>query len=175
MARTSYLRFNPDTREIELEGSEAFIKAYFDKLQQKLPTAPGGQKRGSGALEILPAKKARVKTTVKAAIEIPAPKKVVTAKAKTKTKAEIPTPKKVVKAVSKKTTARKPKEASLIDKIVGLVQGSETGITTDELKDKTGMTAKQIWSITSRAVKLQKIRTTKRGDMNRNYLFFPLV
>jgi hypothetical protein len=142
MARTSYLRFNPDTREIELEGSEAFIKAYFDKLQQKLPQPTGEGKQEPVAAKKSPAKKARVK--VKAAIEIP-------------------TPKKVVKAVSKKATARKPKESSLIDKIVGLVQVSETGITTDELKDKTGMTARQIWSITSRAVKLQKIRTTKRG------------
>ena len=156
---SSYLRFNPDTREIELEGSEAFIKAYFDKLQQKLPKLSGEGKKEPVAVKTSPVKKARVKA--KAAIEIPTLAKVV--RAKTKAKAEIPTPKKVVKAVRKKATARKPKESSLIDKIVGLVKGSETGITTDELKNKTGMTARQIWSITSRAVKLQKIRTTKRG------------
>ena len=142
MGKTSYLRFNPDTREIELEGSEKFIKTYFDKLQQMLPPFSDEVKKEPAAVTVLPVKKTRVKAIVKA---------------------EIPAPKKVVKVTSKKAATRKPKKVSLIDKVVGLVQESETGITTDELKDKTGMTPKQIWSITSRAVKLKKIRTTKRG------------
>ncbi len=142
MGKTSYLRFNPENREIELEGTEQFIKAYFDKLQQMLPKLSGEEGKGLEATTTLSVKKA---------------------KAKKKAKVEIPAPKKVVKIVSKKAVARKSKEVSLIDKVVGLVQDSETGMTTGELKDKTGMTNKQIWSITSRAAKLGRIKTTKRG------------
>lgn len=150
MARTSYLRFNPKTKEIELEGSEEFIKAYFDKLQQLLPQSPGEVKKEPEAAKTLPVKMARVKTKAKA---MP----------KTKAKIEMPIPKKVVKVARKKAAAQKPKEVSLIDKVVGLIQDSETGMTTVELQDKTGLTTKQIWAITSRAAKLGKIKTTKRG------------
>jgi hypothetical protein len=130
MAKTSYLRFNPDTREIEIEGSEEFVKTYFDKLQQMLPKLSG---------EV---KKARLKT---------------------KAKAEIPAPRKAIKVASKKAAASKSQEVSLIDKVVGLIQESAEGITTAELKDKTGLTETQIWGITSRATKLGKIKKTKRG------------
>jgi len=33
MAERSRIRFNPDTKEIEVEGSESFVKTYFGKLQ----------------------------------------------------------------------------------------------------------------------------------------------
>ena len=33
MSEQSRIRFNPMTKEIEIEGSEAFVKTYFDKLQ----------------------------------------------------------------------------------------------------------------------------------------------
>lgn len=149
MAKISYLRFNPENREIELEGTEEFIKAYFDKLQQMLPQAPV-QAKASEAVKVLPVKNARIKA--KAA-----------ASARTKARDEIPTLKKTVKVTNKKSAAKKPKKVSLIDQIVGLVQDSETGMTTAEMKDKTGMTPKQIHAITSRAAKLGRIKTTKRG------------
>jgi hypothetical protein len=142
MAKTSYLRFNPDTREIEIEGSEKFVKAYFDKLQQMLPKLSGEGKKESVAAKTLPVKKARAKTTVKA---------------------ETQTPKKNLKVANKKAGAKESKKAPLTDKVMGLIQDSAKGITTSELKDKTGLTARQIWGVTNQAVKLGKIRTTKRG------------
>jgi len=36
MVERSRIRFNPVTGEIEVEGSEAFVKTYFRKLQQQL-------------------------------------------------------------------------------------------------------------------------------------------
>jgi len=75
MAKSSYLRFNPDTREIEIEGSEGFIKTYFDKLQQMLPSAPGEVKNEPEAAITSPAKRTKIKTTVRA--ETLAPKNVV--------------------------------------------------------------------------------------------------
>lgn len=142
MGKTSYLRFNPDTKEIELEGTEQFIKAYFDKLQQMLPKLSGEEGKGLEATTTLSVKKAKVKK---------------------KAKVEIPAPKKIVKIVSKKVAAKGSKAVSLIDKVVGLINDSETGVTTDEIINKTGMIPKQIHAITSRAAKLGRIKTTKRG------------
>ena len=33
MAQTSRIRFNPVTKEVEIEGTESFIKSYFTKIQ----------------------------------------------------------------------------------------------------------------------------------------------
>ena len=47
MAENSRIRFNPVTKEIEVEGSETFVKTYFDKLQAmilEIPKAPAGRK-----------------------------------------------------------------------------------------------------------------------------------
>ena len=142
MGKSSYLRFNPENREIEIEGSERFVKVYFDKLQQMLPKLSGEGGKGLEAITTLSVKKAKVKK---------------------KATARIPALKKEVRVASKKAAARKPEEVSLIDKVVGLIQNSKTGITTGELKDKTGMTNKQLWAITSRAAKLGRIKTMKRG------------
>ena len=150
MGKTSYLRFNPETREIELEGSEEFIKSYFDKLQQKLPQSSGEGKKEPQAATALPAKKTKVKAKAKA-------------KAEAKAKVIIPAPRKAIKVAGKKATARKSQEASLFDKVVGIIQDSAEGITTSELNVKTGLTDRQIWGITSRAAKLGKIKKTKRG------------
>jgi hypothetical protein len=146
MRKTSYLRFNPETKELELEGSEEFIKSYFDKLQQKLPQSSGEGKKEPVATITLPAKKVKLK-----------------AKARAKAKAKIPAPGKAIKIAGKKAIARKSQEASLFDKVVGLVQDSAEGITTSELNVKTGLTDRQIWGITGRAAGLGKIKKTKRG------------
>lgn len=36
MGGQSRIRFNPVTKEIEIEGSEKFVKTYFDKIQSML-------------------------------------------------------------------------------------------------------------------------------------------
>jgi predicted transcriptional regulator of viral defense system len=50
-----------------------------------------------------------------------------------------------------------------IDTVVGLIQGSAEGISTAELKEKTGLVESQIWSIVNRASKEGKILKVKRG------------
>jgi predicted transcriptional regulator of viral defense system len=47
--------------------------------------------------------------------------------------------------------------------ILGLIQGSAEGISTVELKEKTGLAESQIWSIVNRTAKAGKIRKVKRG------------
>jgi hypothetical protein len=44
MKEKSRIRFNPITKEIEVEGSEAFVKIYFQKLQRLLSQPPKSQR-----------------------------------------------------------------------------------------------------------------------------------
>jgi hypothetical protein len=138
MNEQSRIRFNPVTKEIEIEGSEAFVKTYFNKLQammsgvtEKITEDPKGAKT-------LPAKKG--KSEPKAASPRPAGKA---------GKAAQPEPRK--------------KKVTHIAAIVGLVQANSEGISTSTLKDKTGLAERQIWSIVDRAAKEGKIRKIKRG------------
>ena len=126
MASNSRIMFNPVTKEIEVEGTEQFVKKYFDKLQAMI----------SGAAE----KKVGIKKEPKAV------------KARSQKKA-------------KKVAKRKPgeKRVTNIDSVIGLIQGSAKGISTAELKKKTGLSERQIWSIVDRAAKVGKIRKIKRG------------
>ena len=129
MEERSRIRFNPATREIEIEGSEEFVRIYFGKVQ-KLLLAPVGSKEEKP-------KPPRARPAGK-------PKKM-----KKKTG-----PKKIPKKVPKET---------LLDSVVRLIRGSEEGITTTALKEKTGLAERQIWSIVYRAEKQGKIKKTKRG------------
>jgi len=69
-----------------------------------------------------------------------------------------------IKKVSK-ATKKEPgiKRVTNIDRVVGLIQASAEGISTTELKDKTGLAERQIWSVVNRAKKEGKIRKMKRG------------
>ena len=40
MKENSRIRFNPVTKEIEVEGSESFVKTYFSKLQAMISGSP---------------------------------------------------------------------------------------------------------------------------------------
>jgi uncharacterized membrane protein len=129
METRSRIRFNPATREIEIEGSEEFVRIYFGKVQKLLLAPVGGKEEKPKPPRARPAGK---------------PKKM-----KKKTG-----PKKVPKKVPKET---------LLDSVVRLIRGSEEGITTAALKEKTGLVESQIWSIVYRAEKQGKIKKTKRG------------
>lgn len=118
MKENSRIRFNPVTKEIEVEGSESFVKTYFDKLQAMMS--------GKAIVKEAKAKKG--------------------APAKTPAKAE-----------------PREKRVTNIDRVVGLIQGSAEGISTAQLKEKTGLVELQIWSIVNRASKLGKIRKLKKG------------
>ena len=137
MKENSRIRFNPVTKEIEVEGTEKFVKTYFKKLQamvfgttEKTVTI----KKGPKAVKAAPAKKTEKKPKVKKVS---------------------PTPKAPKAPAEKKVTN--------IDTVVGLIQGSTEGISTVELKGKTGLAERQIWSIVNRAAKAGKIRKVKRG------------
>ena len=150
MKNNSRIRFNPVTKEIEVEGSESFVKTYFKKLQEmgfgpvkKTVTA----KKESRAIKAAPAKKTE--------------KKVKAAKASPAKKAAKSGP---VKKVSK-TAKRKlgGKKITNMASVVELIQVSTEGISTSELKEKTGLSERQIWSIVNRASKEGKIQKAKRG------------
>ena len=138
MKENSRIRFNPVTKEIEVEGSEKFVKTYFGKLQKMI----------SGALD----KRIAIKKEPKSA-------KAATVKTDKKK------PKTVKARPPKKATKKEPgvKRVTKIDMIIGLIQGSTEGISTVELKEKTGLAERQIWNVVTRATKEGKIRKVKRG------------
>lgn len=133
------IRFNPLTKEIEVEGSEAFVKTYFGKLQAMISGAPEAAAAGGTEAAKAPPVNAGMKGSK-------AGKAPLREKIKTTAKGEPP-----------------GKRVTHIDMIVGLIQSSAEGISTTELKEKTGLVDSQIWSIVNRAAKLGKIKKMKRG------------
>ncbi len=138
MKETSRIRFNPGTGEVEVEGSERFVKTYFNKLQKLLsgssPEMAGEPKAG------------RART----------PKR-----AKQDSNARKGAPRKKVGRAGRK--GAEAKRLTNIDAVVTLIQGSPDGISTADLKQKTGLTDVQIWNIVNRTAKEGKIRKVKRG------------
>ena len=141
MAERSRVKFNPVTKEMEIEGSESFVTATLDKLQAML----------SGA----PAKKVAVKRAPKAAKAAP-----VKADKKKPKAVKARPPKKVKKATKKNLGV---KRVTNFGAVLALIQGSTEGISTTELKEKAGLTERQTWGIVTRAAKEGKIRKVKRG------------
>jgi polyhydroxyalkanoate synthesis regulator phasin len=74
-------------------------------------------------------------------------------------------PKAVTASPPKKAKKRKPraKKVTNIDTVVGLIQGSTEGISTAELKAKTGLAESQIWNIVNHAAKAGRVKKLKRG------------
>ena len=122
MKEKSRIKFNPATREIEVEGSEKFVKTYFDKLQEMMPRFTEKISKRQKVEKVHPEKKVR------------------------KNK-EVPRKKRVTK----------------ISSVVTLVEASREGISTETLKQKTGLSERQIWSIVNRAAKEGKIKKIRRG------------
>jgi hypothetical protein len=156
MEKKSRISFNPVTKEIEVEGSERFVKAYFNKLQAMISgpaKKPVTAKKKPKAIKAAPAKKAEKK--VKVAKTSPVKK------TKKKPTAAKPRP---VKKVSK-AAKRKPggKKITNMASVVELIQASKEGISTSALKEKTGLSERQIWSIVNHASKEGKILKAKRG------------
>jgi uncharacterized membrane protein len=125
MEEKSRIRFNPVTKEIEIEGSETFVKTYFKKLQELLSQSPGKKKENPPQSSAKPARKAeKVKT---------------------------------------ESGKKKAVKETQMDAIVAIVCRTEGGVTTSALKEKTGLSERQIWSVVYRAEKQGKIKKTKRG------------
>ena len=125
MKENSRIRFNPITKEIEVEGSEKFVRTYFQKLQELLSQGAGAKRTRQ------PKQKVRS----------------------------------VKRAMGAKATPgrRKVAKGTQADTVVAIVSGSEGGITTSALREKTGLSERQIWSIVYRAQKQGKIKKTRRG------------
>jgi hypothetical protein len=70
MDERSRIKFNPITREIEIEGTEDFVKNYFNKIQKMLSDAGQPVKAGPRARVVGVAKRAR-----KAVVKLPGEKK----------------------------------------------------------------------------------------------------
>jgi hypothetical protein len=157
MENNSRLRFNPVTKEIEVEGSESFVKTYFNKLQAMI----------SGSSEDTPVVKEK-SIKAKAAPKKKAENKAKIAKVsrrKKGPKAVKTSPAKKVRKVTKKEPGKK--KVTNIDAVVTLIQWSAEGISTAELKEKTGLAESQIWNIVNRAAKEGKIKKLKRGSYGR--------
>lgn len=170
MAERSRVKFNPSTKEIEVEGSESFVKITLDKLLSVIPGARKANAKEPKIEKVRPAKKTIKAQKAKAAKAAPSKKaekepKAVKAprvkKAKKTPKAVKPAIAKKVKGAGKKAPAKK--RVTNIDTIVSLIQGAPNGISTAELKTKTGFAETKIWSIVNRSIKSGKIRTVKRG------------
>ncbi len=137
MTEQSRIKFNPITKEIEIEGSEKFVKTYFDKIQSMLvgmtvssvKVSARGTARQAKTGEEKPARNAR----------------------------------ELKKAVPKTAEGKKAKRGSKMNTVLQLILDSKQGITTTELKKRTGLTDKQIWAVIYRAEKMGKIRKERRG------------
>ena len=157
MAEKSRVKFNPVTKEMEIEGSESFVTTTLDKLQAMIS---GTSSEAGGKTKTV--KVRRAKKTPKG------PKAVKTAPEEKEPKAAKPVLKKKIKRAAKKKTGRK--KVSNIDKVVGLIQGNAEGISTSELTEKTGLAERQIWSIVNRVSKLGKIKKVSRGVYGAAYM-----
>jgi polyhydroxyalkanoate synthesis regulator phasin len=119
------------------KGREEFRAAVDEnyKLQNMISTAPSGTVKEPKAVKVRPAKKA------------------------------VREPKAVNVHPSKKTKKKKTraKKITNIDKVVGLIRSSAEGISTPELKEKTGLAESQIWNIVNHATKAGKVKKIKRG------------
>ena len=146
------------------KGREEFKAAVNEKynLPVMISAAPPETVEEPKALKAAPEKKAEKKP--KAAKPLPAikePDAVKEIPAIKEPKAAKPRPAKKVK----KTAKKKPgaKKVTNIDTVVGLIKGSAEGISTAQLKEKTGLAESQIWNIINRASKLGKVKKMKRG------------
>jgi uncharacterized membrane protein len=132
MVEKSRIRFNPVTREIEIEGSEKFVRVYFGKVQKLFSVSADQEEKQKSRRMRRAGKPEKMKK------------------------------KPGLKKVAQKGSKKIPKE-TLLDKVVRLIRGSQEGITTAALKEKTRLSENQIWNIVHRAEKQGKIKKARRG------------
>ncbi|MEI8173632.1 MAG: hypothetical protein WCH07_09145 [Deltaproteobacteria bacterium] len=71
--------------------------------------------------------------------------------------------KKAPKVITEEKLVKETKRGDMSKAVKALIQDSPEGITTTELKEKTGLTEWQIWNIIKKAKKAGKIKQAKRG------------
>ena len=164
MGAQSRIKFNPVTKEIEIEGSEIFVGTYFDKIQAML----SGTQEAVVAAPVIP-------KPAKASKEKPLKEKPVRKARQSKKTPVIAEPvieqlakkirqsKKAQKMAKEEVSAVKGKRGNMSKAVLGLILDSPEGITTAELKEKSGLKENQIRAIVNSAKKAGKIRIAKRG------------
>ncbi len=105
----SRIKFNPVTKEIEIEGSEQFVKKYFSIIQTMITESRVSR-------EPVPVKRTRA-----------------------------------------------GRKGSKTATVLALIGSAKNGITTTDLKKKTGLADRQIWAIIYKAEREGKIRKAGRG------------
>jgi hypothetical protein len=147
----SRIKFNPVTKEIEIEGSEKFVKTYFDKIQSMLS---GTQK----AVAVAPIKEKPIRKARQSKKSPVVAEPVIEQLAK-----KIRQSKKAQKVAKEEVLAAKGKRGNMSKTVLALILDSPEGITTTELEEKTGLKDKQIWAIIANAKKAGKINQATRG------------
>ena len=65
--------------------------------------------------------------------------------------------------VTRKVTIKKRTKVTAIDAVLGVMKRSRKGVTTAQIKEKTGFSEKKIWDIVNRAKRQGKVKTVGRG------------
>ena len=145
MTERSRIKFNPQNKEIEIEGSEEFVKIYFEKICGLLsgcldngarnfhrPSGRTGEisPEGDPVAEGMPKNRLRRKSG---------------------------------NASGGAKDGRKGKRGTILNTVLALIRSRKEGSTTTQLKDETGFTERQIWTVIYKAERAGKIRREKRG------------
>ena len=162
MGGQSRIKFNPVTKEIEIEGSEKFVKTYFDKIQTML----SGTQEAVASAPVKPTKAIKEKPVK----EIPVKKgrqskktPVVTEPVVEQLAKKIRQSKKAQKVAKEEAPEVKGRRGNLSKTVLAIILDSPEGITTAELKEKSGLKENQIRAIVNSGKKAGKIRIAKRG------------
>ena len=68
------------------------------------------------------------------------------------------------KAAPRRTTAKKkPIKKTAVEKVVEAIGRSKKGVTTEQIREKTGFSHKKIWDAINRAKKEGKVKSIRRG------------
>ena len=65
--------------------------------------------------------------------------------------------------VTRKVTVKKRTKVTAIDAVLGVMKRSRKGVTTAQIKEKTGFSEKKIWDIVNRAKRQGKVKSVGRG------------
>ena len=73
-------------------------------------------------------------------------------------------PKPPRKAGPRKTTAKKkPIKKTAVEQVVAAIGRSKKGVTTEQIRERTGFSEKKIWDAINRAKKQGKVKSVRRG------------
>jgi len=65
--------------------------------------------------------------------------------------------------LTRKVTVKKRTKVTAIDAVLGVIKRSRKGVTTAQIKEKTGFSEKKIWDIVNRAKRQGKVKSAGRG------------